>query len=75
MSTPSRRRTFTLRDGARATLRPLAPEDTALVAATFERLSEESRYRRFFTAKNELTRLSSPTRDLLRSPRDTSVTP
>jgi GNAT superfamily N-acetyltransferase len=55
MSTPSRRRTVTLRDCARATLRPLAPEDTALVAATFERLSEESRYRRFFTAKNELT--------------------
>jgi hypothetical protein len=42
MSTPSRRRTITLRDGARATLRPIAPEDKPLVAATFERLSEES---------------------------------
>jgi nucleotide-binding universal stress UspA family protein/GNAT superfamily N-acetyltransferase len=55
MSTSSRRRTITLRDGARATLRPIAPEDKPLVAASFERLSEESRYRRFFTTKNELS--------------------
>jgi len=52
---PSRRRTITLRDGARATLRPIAPEDKPLIAATFERRSEESRYRRFFTTKNELS--------------------
>jgi hypothetical protein len=49
MSTPSRHRTIALRDGARATLRPIAREDKPLVAASFERLSEESRYRRFFT--------------------------
>jgi hypothetical protein len=49
MSTPSRRKTITLRDGARATLRPIAPEDTPLLAASFERLSEDSRYRRFLT--------------------------
>jgi nucleotide-binding universal stress UspA family protein/GNAT superfamily N-acetyltransferase len=55
MSTPSRRRTITLRDGARVTLRPIAPEDKPLLAAIFERLSEESRYRRFFTTKNELS--------------------
>jgi nucleotide-binding universal stress UspA family protein/RimJ/RimL family protein N-acetyltransferase len=55
MSTPSRRRTITLRDGARVTLRPIAPEDKPLLAALFERLSEESRYRRFFTTKNELS--------------------
>ncbi len=55
MSTPSRRRTITLRDGARVTLRPIAPEDKPLVAASFERLSEQSRYRRFFTTKNELS--------------------
>ena len=55
MSTSSRRRTITLRDGARATLRPIAPEDKPLVAASFERLSEESRYRRFFTTKNRLS--------------------
>jgi nucleotide-binding universal stress UspA family protein/GNAT superfamily N-acetyltransferase len=55
MSTPSRRRTITLGDGARVTLRPIAPEDEPLVAASFERLSEESRYRRFFTTKHELS--------------------
>ena len=54
MSTPSWRRTITLRDGARVTLRPIAPGDKPLLAASFERLSEESRYRRFFTTKNEL---------------------
>ena len=42
MSTPSRRRTITLRDGARVTLRPIAPEDKPLLAASFDRLSEES---------------------------------
>jgi nucleotide-binding universal stress UspA family protein/GNAT superfamily N-acetyltransferase len=55
MSTPSRRWTITLRDGARVTLRAIAPEDKPLLAASFERLSEESRYRRFFTPKNELS--------------------
>jgi nucleotide-binding universal stress UspA family protein/RimJ/RimL family protein N-acetyltransferase len=55
MSTPYWRRTVTLRDGARVTLRPIAPEDKPLLAASFERLSEESRYRRFFTTKPELS--------------------
>ncbi len=55
MSTPSRRKTITLRNGARVTLRPIAPEDKPLLAAIFERLSEESRYRRFFTTKAELS--------------------
>jgi GNAT superfamily N-acetyltransferase len=55
MSTSSSRRTVTLRDGARVTLRPIAPEDKPLIAASFERLSEESRYRRFFTSKKELS--------------------
>jgi nucleotide-binding universal stress UspA family protein/GNAT superfamily N-acetyltransferase len=55
MATISRRKTVTLRDGARATLRPIAPEDKPLLAAIFERLSEESRYRRFLTTKNELS--------------------
>jgi nucleotide-binding universal stress UspA family protein/GNAT superfamily N-acetyltransferase len=54
MSASSRRRTITLRDGARVTLRPIAPEDAPLIAASFERLSEESRYRRFFTIKDTL---------------------
>jgi nucleotide-binding universal stress UspA family protein/RimJ/RimL family protein N-acetyltransferase len=55
MSTPSRRKTITLRNGARVTLRPIAPEDKPLLAAIFERLSAESRYRRFFTTKAELS--------------------
>jgi nucleotide-binding universal stress UspA family protein len=55
MSTASRRRTITLRDGARVTLRPIAPEDKRLLAASFERLSEESRYRRSLTAKDKLS--------------------
>jgi nucleotide-binding universal stress UspA family protein/GNAT superfamily N-acetyltransferase len=54
MSTLSRPKTITLSDGARATLRPIAPEDKPLLAASFERLSEESRYRRFFTTRSEL---------------------
>lgn len=55
MASPSWRKTRTLRDGARVTLRPIAPEDKPLLAAMFERLSEESRYRRFFTTKDELS--------------------
>jgi nucleotide-binding universal stress UspA family protein/GNAT superfamily N-acetyltransferase len=55
MSTLSRPKTITLRDGARATLRPIASEDKPLLAASFARLSEESRYRRFLTAKSELS--------------------
>jgi hypothetical protein len=55
MATRSWRKTITLRDGARATLRPIAPEDKPLLAAMVERLSEESRYRRFFATLNELS--------------------
>jgi GNAT superfamily N-acetyltransferase len=33
----------------------IAPEDKPLLAASFERLGEESRYRRFFTSKEELS--------------------
>ena len=45
---------ITLRDGARVALRPIAPEDAPLIAASFERLSKESRYRRLFTHKDAL---------------------
>jgi GNAT superfamily N-acetyltransferase len=55
MATSFRGRTVTLRDGAKVKLRPIAPEDKPLLAASFERLSEESRYRRFFTPKSELS--------------------
>jgi len=36
-------------------LRPIAPEDKALLASSFARLSERSRYRRFLTTKNVLS--------------------
>jgi len=55
MPNRSRGRTVTLRDGARVRLRPLAPEDKPVLAASFERLSEESRYRRFLTTKSKLS--------------------
>jgi GNAT superfamily N-acetyltransferase len=55
MATVSRHRTVTLRDGARVTLRQIGPKDKRLLASSFERLSEESRYRRFFTAKSSLS--------------------
>ncbi len=47
---------MTLRDGVRVRLRAITPADKELLAASFERLSEQSRYRRFLTAKSKLTR-------------------
>jgi GNAT superfamily N-acetyltransferase/nucleotide-binding universal stress UspA family protein len=44
-----------LRDGARVRIRPIEPEDRAMVVAGFERMSPESRYRRFFSAVPRLT--------------------
>ncbi len=55
MSTSSGRKTITLRDGARVTLRPIAIEDKPVLAASFDRLSDESRYRRFLTPKDRLS--------------------
>src|SRR3954454_8415099 len=40
--------TRTLRDGSRIAIRPIEPADRAMLAEGFERLSPESRYRRFF---------------------------
>ena len=45
----------TLKDGARIRVRPIAPADRAQLAATFNRLSKESRYRRFLSPKDRLT--------------------
>ena len=45
-----------LRDGTEVTLRLLRPEDREALQRAFDRLSEESRYRRFFTAMPKLTR-------------------
>jgi nucleotide-binding universal stress UspA family protein/GNAT superfamily N-acetyltransferase len=56
MPTRPRSRTVTLRDGARVRLRPITAEDKELLAASFERLSERSRYRRFLTTKSKLSR-------------------
>jgi acetyltransferase len=50
-----RSRTVTLRDGAAVRLRPIAPEDKPLLVDVFERLSGDSRYRRFFTNLRELS--------------------
>jgi len=45
----------TLRDGTEAWVRLLRPSDAGLLAAGFDRLSPESRYRRFLSAKTSLS--------------------
>lgn len=40
--------TIELRDGSRVVIRPIEPDDRATLVAGLERLSPESRYRRFF---------------------------
>ncbi len=45
----------TLADGTPVTLRVVRPSDSALLVEGFERLSPESRYRRFLGAKNVLS--------------------
>jgi hypothetical protein len=45
----------TLRDGTSVLLRPIVPEDKALLVEGFRRLSPESRYRRFMAPIEELT--------------------
>jgi GNAT superfamily N-acetyltransferase len=51
-SEPSRRE---LRDGSVIELREISPDDKAILAAGFERLSPESRYRRFFAPLERLS--------------------
>jgi len=48
-------REVTLRDGSRVTVRPIRPGDAEGLRAGFERLSEESRYRRFLSPVQELS--------------------
>jgi GNAT superfamily N-acetyltransferase len=43
-----------LDDGAQLTIRPVQPDDKPLLADAFAQLSDESRYRRFFTPLREL---------------------
>jgi GNAT superfamily N-acetyltransferase len=45
-----------LRDGSRATLRPIRPSDKHNLAEGFAHLSDESRYKRFLTPMNELSK-------------------
>ncbi|MEA2283671.1 MAG: hypothetical protein QOK21_4278, partial [Solirubrobacteraceae bacterium] len=42
-------RALTLRDGSRIVIRPIEPDDRDDLREGFERLSPESRYRRFFS--------------------------
>lgn len=44
----------TLPDGTEITIRPIGPEDRAALAEGFEKLSPESRYRRFFSPVSTL---------------------
>jgi RimJ/RimL family protein N-acetyltransferase len=45
----------TLKDGTKVTVRAIRPEDAASILEAFGRLDRESVYRRFFTAKKELS--------------------
>src|SRR5919106_848625 len=47
--------TVALQDGTRARLRPIVPDDKARLVGAFERLSPESRYRRFMAPIAELS--------------------
>ena len=51
-----------LNDGSTVEVRPVVPADRQLIAEGFERLSPESRYRRFFSP---VSRLSSRQLDYL----------
>jgi len=45
----------TLKDGRGVNVRGIRPDDKAMIEAAFQRLSPESIFRRFFTAKSTLT--------------------
>ena len=47
--------TLSLRDGSRVEVRPIRPEDKDLLVGAFKRLSEDSRYRRFFQPVHSLS--------------------
>jgi GNAT superfamily N-acetyltransferase len=55
MASAMRAETVELRDGSRVLIRAMCPDDKRLLVRAFERLSEESRYRRFFAPKKKLT--------------------
>jgi RimJ/RimL family protein N-acetyltransferase len=47
--------TARLRDGSELVVRPIRPEDKGAIVAGFDRMSPESRYRRFFAPLQRLT--------------------
>lgn len=51
----SRTTTLRLRTGDEVLVRPIAPDDKELLARSFERLSEQTRYRRFFAPVSQLS--------------------
>ncbi len=51
----ARETVVTLRDGSRATIRPIRPQDAGPLSVGFARLSEKSRYRRFLSPMRELS--------------------
>ena len=52
---PSASEELVLRDGTRLVVRSIVPADKAAIERAFERLSPESRYRRFFSPLTELS--------------------
>jgi RimJ/RimL family protein N-acetyltransferase len=62
LSVAARSSALTLRDGSRVIVRPAVPEDRGLLVEAFDRLSPESRYRRFFAP---LQTMSGPLLDRL----------
>jgi GNAT superfamily N-acetyltransferase len=46
---------FTLRNGSSIFIRPVVPDDKAAIVSGFEKLSMESRYRRFFSPLDRLS--------------------
>jgi GNAT superfamily N-acetyltransferase len=48
--------TVPIRDGSEIVLRPIRPDDKARLAAGFEKMSPESRYKRFLVPMNELSK-------------------
>lgn len=55
MTAASRSQVVRLRSGDLVWIRQVRPSDVPALARAYERLSEESRYRRFFTARSELS--------------------
>jgi nucleotide-binding universal stress UspA family protein/RimJ/RimL family protein N-acetyltransferase len=55
MAHPSHQTAIELGDGSPVIIRPIAPEDREAIVAAFERLSPESRYRRFFAPVSKLS--------------------